>query len=56
MKLRNCLIAAALTFAAAAPAFAKDLPSGGLTREDVMKWLQGKGYTVEISAAKGAQN
>lgn len=47
MNLRALFAAGALALIAA-PAFASDLPAGGLTREDVLKWLQGKGYTAEI--------
>jgi hypothetical protein len=37
--------------------FAKDLPVGGLTVEEVAKWLQDAGYKAEIQTAKdGTKN
>ena len=36
----------------AAPTFAKDLPTGGMTVEEVAKWLQDGGYKAEIVTAK----
>jgi len=56
MNLSACLVAAALAMAAAAPAFAKDLPPGGLTREEVMNWLQGKGYKAELKYDETAKD
>lgn len=56
MKLSACLVAAALAVAAAAPAFAKDLPPDGMTREEVMNWLQGKGYKVEMKYDESAKD
>ena len=39
------------------PTFAKDLPPGGLTVEEVAKWLQDGGYKAEILTAKdGTKN
>lgn len=56
MKLSACLAAAAMAVAVAAPAFAKDLPSGGLTREDVMNWLRDKGYAAEMKYDETAKD
>ena len=40
-----------------APSFAKDLPAGGLSVEDVAKWLQDGGYKAAIVTAKdGTKN
>jgi Putative bacterial sensory transduction regulator len=41
--------AAALIFLlVAGAASARDIPSGGLTRDDVVAWLQGAGYQAQI--------
>ncbi len=38
-------------------ALAKDLPQGGLTVQDVAKWLQDSGYKAEIQTSRdGSQN
>ena len=40
--------AAMMVLLGAAPALARPLPSGGLTRQEVAAWLEGKGYDAEI--------
>ncbi|HVW92230.1 MAG TPA: YbjN domain-containing protein [Devosia sp.] len=34
------------------PVFAKDLPAGGLSVDDIAKWLQDAGYKAEVQTAK----
>ncbi len=48
MRLHIAGIFAALVAFAAVPAFAKDLPDGGFTVDDIVSWLQGKGYQAKI--------
>ena len=44
------LSAIALAFAlVSGPAAARNIPAGGLTIDDVVQWLQGKGYQAEIT-------
>lgn len=43
----SCVLASIMMLmATAAPA--RDIPAGGLTIEDVVRWLQAKGYTVNV--------
>src|SRR5262245_5158576 len=48
IRLGSVILGLCVSAALAAPAFADDLPAGGLTREEVMNWLQAKGYKVSI--------
>ncbi len=49
---RFAMMAAAAAVLGAAPAFAKDIPAGGLTIEEVQSWLQDAGYKAEMKTAK----
>ncbi len=51
--MRNMLVAVAAFLALAitfesSPVYARDLPSRGMTREDVASWLRGRGYPAQI--------
>ncbi len=52
MKLKTTMMAAgaalALALATAAPAAAAPIPNGGVTVEDMVRFLQSKGYKAEI--------
>jgi hypothetical protein len=53
--MRHALLSSAAILAlvlAPAPAPAKDLPSGGLTVEEVASWLQSAGYPAKIQTEK----
>jgi len=52
MQLRTVFAAAAMAWAllAAGAAASRDLPSGGVTRQDVAAWLQRQGQTATIHA------
>jgi hypothetical protein len=60
MDMRHAIAAAAgalLLVAMSGAATAKDLPSGGVTIDDVVKWLQGAGYRAEIQTGDdGSKN
>jgi Putative bacterial sensory transduction regulator len=58
MKWKFGLAAAALLYAGAAPnfAFARDLPAGGVTIEEVAAWLKQSGLTARIHTEKSTQN
>ena len=47
--------AAMMVLLGVAPALAKPLPSGGLTRQEVAAWLEGKGYDAEIHTDDGGK-
>ena len=56
MKLRSAILGLCVSAAFAAPAFADDLPAGRLTREEVMNWLQAKGYKASIKYDETAKD
>ncbi len=51
MRITVLALAAALA-ATAAPALARDIPSGGVTVEDVVSWLQAKGLEAKADKTK----
>ena len=58
MKQALLSTAAILALAlASAPAQAKDLPTGGLTAQEVASWLQSEGYAAKVQTSKdGSQS
>lgn len=50
------LAVAAAALLMAAPAMAKPLPSGGLTRQEMAAWLLDQGYSAEIHNDKGGES
>jgi hypothetical protein len=56
--MKQLIVAAAAALALAPGAgWAKDLPAGGLTLEEMASWLQGEGYKAEIQTADdGSRN
>jgi len=48
MKLMVLAAAAAVAIGMAAPAAARDLPAGGLTRQEVIDWLVSRGHPARI--------
>lgn len=48
-------IAAMATLLSAAPALARPLPPGGLTRQEVVTWLEDKGYEADLHAGEGGE-
>lgn len=49
MRVHIAGIFAALVAFSAGPVFAKDIPEGGFTLDDVVSWLQSKGYQAQIT-------
>lgn len=53
MKRLICIVVTAVTFSLFSTlAVAKDLPAGGMTLEEVQKWLQDEGYKAEFYTLK----
>lgn len=54
MKRRTVgALAAALTLLATAPAMARPIPAGGVTRQELATWLLDQGYSAEIHNDEG---
>jgi len=57
MKLTVIACSALLLVGTGSGAFAKDIPTGGMTVAEIASWLQGAGYKAQIRTAKdGSQN
>ncbi len=54
--MKYAILAGAVALAFATTAGAKEIPSGGVTYQDVMTWLQGAGYQAKLEGTGDGQN